>query len=98
MKVNIYYTLRDWRKSSLFFYLSFKSMKSDLSTRDFLIYAKGIRVVWVPNLFLKQIVNMEKIVEYEGTKNHYIVLQENAIMKNPETDRKSTRLNSSHVT
>ena len=28
---------------------------------------------------------MEKIVEYEGTKNHYIVLQENAIMKNPET-------------
>ena len=48
-------------------------MKSDLSTRDFLIYAKGIRVVWVPNLFLKQIVN------------HYIVLQENAIMKNPET-------------
>jgi hypothetical protein len=28
---------------------------------------------------------MEKIVEYEGTKNHYKVLQEDAIMKNPET-------------
>lgn len=28
---------------------------------------------------------MEKIVEYEGTKNHYKVLSETAIMKNPET-------------
>lgn len=28
---------------------------------------------------------MEKIVEYEGTKNHYKVLLETAIMKNPET-------------
>ncbi len=28
---------------------------------------------------------MEKIVEYEETKNRYIVLNENALMKNPET-------------
>lgn len=29
--------------------------------------------------------NTEKIVEYEGTKNHYIVLSESGLMKNPET-------------
>lgn len=28
---------------------------------------------------------MEKVVEYEGTKNHYKIIQENALMKNPET-------------
>lgn len=28
---------------------------------------------------------MEKIVEYEGTKNHYKVLCDTALVKNPET-------------
>lgn len=30
-------------------------------------------------------INNKKIVEYDETKNHYIVLYESALIKNPET-------------
>lgn len=65
---------------SLFFYS--EALNPLFMTRRFLL-CRLSRLNYVkPN---KSNRKMNKIVEYEKTKNHYVVVSDSALMKNPET-------------
>lgn len=66
---------------SLFFYS--EALNPLFMTRKFLLC--GLSRLYNDVKPINQLEKMNKIVEYEKTKNHYVVVSDSALMKNPET-------------